>query len=62
VKYTSEGGITLSARDPGDGFLEVCVSDTGTGISASHCKSIFTSFVKAQDSETAREAPASAFP
>jgi signal transduction histidine kinase len=55
VKYTSEGGITLSARDPGDGFLEVCVSDTGTGISASHCKSIFTSFVKAQDSETARE-------
>ena len=55
VKYTSEGGITLSARDPGDGFLEVRVSDTGTGISASHRESIFTSFVKVQDSETARE-------
>jgi PAS domain S-box-containing protein len=55
VKYTEEGGITVSARDPGDGFLEICVADTGVGISAAQHDSIFTSFVKARSTEAGRE-------
>jgi signal transduction histidine kinase len=55
VKYTMEGSITLSAHSSGDGLLEICVADTGVGIPSSHRKSIFTRFVKAQSSETARE-------
>ena len=55
VKYTDRGGITMSARDPGDGMLEISVTDTGAGIPASARDAIFTRFVKAQSAETARE-------
>ena len=55
VKYTTEGSITLSAYSSGNGFLEICVADTGVGIPSSHRDSIFTRFVKAQSTTTARE-------
>lgn len=55
VKYTETGGIVISARDPGDDFLEICVADTGVGISPGERDSIFTSFVKVRDASGARE-------
>ncbi len=55
VKYTTDGGITLSACSSGNGFLEICVADTGTGIPSSHRESIFTRFVKAESTTTTRE-------
>jgi len=55
VKYTEAGGITISARDPGDDFLEICVADTGVGISPAEQGSVFTSFVKARDASGGRE-------
>jgi len=55
VKYTLEGSITLSAYSSGNGFLEICVADTGIGIPSAHRKSIFTRFVKARNTTTASE-------
>lgn len=55
IKYTTEGSITLSAYSSGNGFLEICVADTGVGIPSAHRESIFTRFVKAQSTATARE-------
>ncbi len=55
VKYTETGGIVISARDPGDDFLEICVADTGVGISPAERDSIFTSFVKVRDASGSRE-------
>lgn len=55
VKFTESGGITLSACEPGDGFIEVCVSDTGKGISPERQDEIFTSFVTAADGDEGRD-------
>jgi PAS domain S-box-containing protein len=55
VKFTDEGGITISAREDGDGYLELCVSDTGPGVSAARSETIFSGFVSARDAVTAAE-------
>jgi PAS domain S-box-containing protein len=55
VKYTDSGSITMKASDPGDGMIEISVSDTGTGIPTSQREAIFARFIKAQSAETARE-------
>lgn len=55
VKFTREGSITLSVRGAGDGFLEVCVSDTGAGIPRSQQESIFSRFAKVERAERAQQ-------
>jgi len=55
VKYTDSGSITMRASDPGDGMIEITVTDTGAGIPSSQREAIFARFVKAQSAETARE-------
>jgi len=40
----SKGGEIKVATRAGDGMVEVCVSDTGTGISAEHLENIFDPF------------------
>ena len=45
VKYTKSGGITVSAKST-NGFVEVCIQDTGIGIPEDQLEKIFVSFVK----------------
>jgi signal transduction histidine kinase/DNA-binding response OmpR family regulator len=55
IKFTHEGGITLSARlsergvKPGEAplFMEICVEDTGIGIKEEDVGKIFDKFVQA---------------
>lgn len=54
VKFTDQGEIILSAGNGGDGFVEICVVDTGIGIPAASTYVIFDKFAKAQSAETAR--------
>jgi signal transduction histidine kinase/DNA-binding response OmpR family regulator len=62
IKFTHEGGITISARisergvKPGDPplFMEICVQDTGIGISDDDVGKIFDKFVQA-DLTTVRQ-------
>ena len=49
VKYTETGGITVSARDYTGDFMEICVTDTGSGISPDQHESIFSGFSRARD-------------
>ena len=53
VKFTSDGSITVSVRSGGDGFVEVCVADTGIGIPHSQQEHIFSRFSKVRSAERA---------
>jgi two-component system sensor histidine kinase GlrK len=47
LKYTEDGGrvwIVLTAEDPGEGFLQVAIHDTGCGIPQAELKTIFDKF------------------
>ncbi len=50
VRYTREGGVTVSAK-AADDRVEVCVSDTGRGLSRDGQKDIFERFYKGDASE-----------
>lgn len=52
IKYTKEGGITLSARQLPDGGVEFQVSDTGIGISKSDQARVFDKFFRSEDYRT----------
>ncbi len=63
IKFTARGGITLSVRqlrhDPSDGalgsdLLELCVVDTGIGISAQAQARLFQPFAQAEADTTRR--------
>lgn len=47
IKYTKQGGITISARRAGEG-IEVEVKDTGIGLEKSEIKSIFNKFMQGE--------------
>ena len=47
AKHTTTGRVVLSARDPGDGVVELAVSDTGFGIAASERPRVFDRFYRA---------------
>lgn len=51
VKFTAGGSITVSVMSGGDGFVEVCVADTGIGIPLSQQEHVFSRFAKAQSAE-----------
>lgn len=54
LKYSPTGGdITISARNTGDGFVQVEVADTGLGISEEDQEKLFTSFYRVRTDETA---------
>jgi CheY-like chemotaxis protein len=51
VKFTPEGGrISIAAKYLGEGTIEICVADTGIGISAEQQKKLFQSFVQVDSS------------
>jgi PAS domain S-box-containing protein len=50
VKFTSEGGVTLTARMTQEGLLEMDVADTGVGISSEAVETIFNPFMQADES------------
>jgi two-component system, OmpR family, phosphate regulon sensor histidine kinase PhoR len=52
IKYTKEGGITLSVRQLPDGSAEFQVSDTGIGISKSDQARVFDKFFRSEDYRT----------
>lgn len=58
IKFTSNGGVTLSARRPKDpslhSLLEICVADTGIGIKPDIQDRLFKPFTQA-DSSTRRK-------
>jgi signal transduction histidine kinase len=47
AKYTETGRIVLSARELGDGMVELSVSDTGAGINAAERPQVFDRFYRA---------------
>ena len=58
VKFTRQGGITLSAalreRSGNNAVIEICVTDTGVGIPKAAAREIFKPFVQADSSITRR--------
>lgn len=55
VKYTDKGNIKVSASVLDDGYVEICVSDSGVGIPPAKRDSIFSRFSKVDSAETAKE-------
>lgn len=50
VKYTPDGGrVTVSARLAGEGFVDICVEDTGIGMSEEQQRHLFTPFYRAEN-------------
>jgi PAS domain S-box-containing protein len=55
VKFTPDGGkVTVSARPPQDGFVEIAVSDTGIGIKAEDLPRLFQPFTQLEAASTKR--------
>ena len=54
VKYTLDGGRVTINLDDNDGFVRVCVADTGIGIKSDDLPRIFDKFYSVKSSETRR--------
>jgi heavy metal sensor kinase len=54
IKYTSRGGITVSARRTIESMLEVSITDTGEGIPAADLPHIFDRFYRVERSRARR--------
>lgn len=52
IKYTERGSIEVLLRSNGSGHAEICVSDTGMGISAEDQKYIFDRFYRCDPSRS----------
>jgi PAS domain S-box-containing protein len=53
VKFTPDGGrVTVSARPPQDGFVEIAVADTGIGIKAEDIPRLFQPFTQLEAAST----------
>jgi len=51
LKFTREGGVRITAREA-EGFVEICVVDTGIGIPAEVQPIIFDRFIQVHDAAT----------
>jgi len=51
LKFTREGGVRITAREA-EGFVEICVADTGVGIPAEVQSIIFDRFIQVHDPAT----------
>ncbi len=54
VKFTAEGGIRCEARGRDDGFIEISVADTGSGIAPQEQDSVFEKFRQVGDTLTGK--------
>ncbi len=52
LKFTTEGGVSLSVQRVGEDRLSIVVADTGVGIAPDKCDEIFESFRQADTSTT----------
>jgi signal transduction histidine kinase len=49
IKFTPRGGdVRISARRRDDGFVQVCVADTGCGIPSAECRKVFEKFYRGE--------------
>ena len=51
LKFTREGGVSITAREA-EGFVDICVADTGVGIPAEVQPIIFDRFIQVHDAAT----------
>ena len=51
LKFTREGGVRITAREA-EGFVEICVADTGVGIPAEVQPILFDRFIQVHDPAT----------
>ncbi len=52
IKYSPAGGAVAVTAITGDGFIRVCVRDTGVGIPAAQQAQLFTRFFRVDSSDT----------
>jgi adenylate cyclase len=52
VKFTSQGSVRCEAKSDGAGFVEITVSDTGTGIAPEEQSAVFEKFRQVGDTLT----------
>ncbi len=57
VKFTARGKVSVSVRQLASGRLEICVADTGIGISPDHQENIFDKFHQVDTADTLRGQP-----
>lgn len=51
VKFTEQGGVKVILRRIEDGGVELCVTDSGVGISAEHLENLFDEFFQLRNPE-----------
>ncbi|ACL94088.1 PAS domain S-box protein [Caulobacter vibrioides] len=49
IKFTEQGGVTVTAQRNDDGMLEIAVADTGIGIAEDHLERLFGRFSQVDD-------------
>lgn len=57
AKFTSKGSVTVSARERGDGYVQVDVADTGCGFPQEEAEAVFDKFRQVCQGDTLAQKP-----